>query len=34
MSLAPLGACFLPGFVLLGVVPAIASIASTILLPW
>ncbi|MFI0354411.1 type II secretion system F family protein [Actinomadura sp. 9N407] len=34
MSLAPLGACFLPAFVLLGVVPAIASIASTILLPW
>jgi Flp pilus assembly protein TadB len=33
MSLAPLGACFLPAFVLLGVVPAIASIASTILLP-
>ncbi|MEW2356505.1 type II secretion system F family protein [Spirillospora sp. NPDC029432] len=34
MSLAPLGACFLPAFVLLGVVPAIASIATTILLPW
>ncbi|GAA2442291.1 hypothetical protein GCM10010191_68270 [Actinomadura vinacea] len=32
-ALAPLGACFLPAFVLLGVVPAIAGIASTILLP-
>ncbi|MBE1532229.1 type II secretion system F family protein [Actinomadura algeriensis] len=29
--LAPLGLCFLPAFVLLGVVPAVAGIASTIL---
>ena len=33
-ALAPLGLCFLPAFVLLGVAPAIAGIASTILLPW
>ncbi|NVI89107.1 type II secretion system F family protein [Actinomadura sp. BRA 177] len=33
-ALAPLGLCFLPAFVLLGVVPAIAGIAATILLPW
>lgn len=33
-AVAPLGLCFLPAFVLLGVVPAIAGIASTILLPW
>ncbi|MWA06892.1 type II secretion system F family protein [Actinomadura sp. LD22] len=33
-ALAPLGLCFLPAFVLLGVVPTIAGIASTILLPW
>jgi pilus assembly protein TadC len=33
-ALAPLGACFLPAFVLLGVVPAIAGVASTILVPW
>ena len=33
-ALAPLGVCFLPAFVLLGVVPAIAGIAATILLPW
>ncbi|MFI0486468.1 type II secretion system F family protein [Actinomadura sp. 9N215] len=32
-ALAPLGLCFLPAFVLLGVVPAIVGIASTILLP-
>lgn len=32
-ALAPLGLCFLPAFVLLGVVPAVAGIASTILLP-
>ncbi|TDB84013.1 type II secretion system F family protein [Actinomadura sp. 7K534] len=32
-ALAPLGLCFLPAFVLLGVVPAIAGIASTILIP-
>ncbi|MFI0449123.1 type II secretion system F family protein [Actinomadura sp. 6N118] len=33
-AVAPLGLCFLPAFMLLGVVPAIAGIASTILLPW
>lgn len=33
-ALAPLGLCFLPAFILLGVVPAIAGIASTLLLPW
>ncbi|WP_131735672.1 type II secretion system F family protein [Actinomadura roseirufa] len=32
-ALAPLGLCFLPAFVLLGIVPAIAGIASTLLLP-
>jgi Flp pilus assembly protein TadB len=32
-SVAPLGLCFLPAFVLLGVVPAIAGMASNILLP-
>lgn len=32
-ALAPLGLCFLPAFVLLGVVPAVAGIASTILIP-
>ena len=32
-AVAPLGLCFLPAFMLLGVVPAIAGIASTILLP-
>lgn len=32
-ALAPLGLCFLPAFVLLGVVPAVAGIAATILLP-
>jgi Flp pilus assembly protein TadB len=32
-ALAPLGLCFLPAFVLLGVVPAVAGIAETILLP-
>ncbi|MBX6769236.1 MAG: type II secretion system F family protein [Actinomadura rubrobrunea] len=32
--LAPLGLCFLPAFVLLGIVPTIAGIASTVLLPW
>ncbi|WP_254715937.1 type II secretion system F family protein [Actinomadura sp. WMMB 499] len=31
--LAPLGLCFLPAFILLGVVPAVAGIASTILIP-
>ncbi|WP_081639737.1 type II secretion system F family protein [Actinomadura flavalba] len=33
-ALAPLGLCFLPAFVLLGIVPAIAGIASTLLIPW
>lgn len=33
-ALAPLGLCFLPAFILLGVVPAVAGIASTILVPW
>jgi Flp pilus assembly protein TadB len=33
-AVAPLGLCFLPAFVLLGIVPAIAGIASTVLLPW
>lgn len=32
-ALAPLGLCFLPSFVLLAIVPAIAGIATTILLP-
>jgi Flp pilus assembly protein TadB len=32
-AVAPLGLCFLPAFVLLGIVPAIAGIASTVLLP-
>ncbi|TYC15487.1 type II secretion system F family protein [Actinomadura syzygii] len=32
-SLAPLGLCFLPAFVLLSVVPAVAGIALTILAP-
>ncbi|WP_211258709.1 type II secretion system F family protein [Spirillospora albida] len=32
-ALAPLGLCFLPSFVLLALVPAIAGIATTILLP-
>lgn len=30
---APLGLCFLPAFVLLGVTPVVASIASTVVLP-
>jgi pilus assembly protein TadC len=33
-ALLPLGACFLPAFVLLGIIPAIAGIASTLLVPW
>jgi Flp pilus assembly protein TadB len=33
-AVAPLGLCFLPAFVLLGIVPAIAGIASTLPLPW
>ncbi|MFI6293848.1 type II secretion system F family protein [Nonomuraea sp. NPDC050790] len=32
-AVAPLGLCFLPAFVLLGVVPIIAGLASTIVLP-
>jgi Flp pilus assembly protein TadB len=32
-AVAPLGLCFLPAFVLLGIVPAVAGIAATILLP-
>ncbi len=32
-AVAPLGLCFLPAFVLLGIVPAVAGIAETILLP-
>jgi Flp pilus assembly protein TadB len=32
-AIAPLGLCFLPAFVLLGIVPAVAGIASTVLLP-
>ncbi|WP_235959423.1 type II secretion system F family protein [Actinomadura macrotermitis] len=32
-ALVPLGLCFLPAFVLLGVVPAIAGMASTFLTP-
>jgi Flp pilus assembly protein TadB len=32
-AVAPLGLCFLPAFVLLGIVPAVAGIASTVLLP-
>jgi pilus assembly protein TadC len=30
-AVAPLGLCFLPAFVLLGIVPAVAGIASTML---
>lgn len=32
-AVAPLGLCFLPAFVLLGIIPVIAGLASTILLP-
>jgi Flp pilus assembly protein TadB len=32
-AVAPLGLCFLPAFVLLGIVPAIAGIAANVLLP-
>jgi Flp pilus assembly protein TadB len=32
-AVAPLGLCFLPAFVLLGIVPAIAGIAATLQLP-
>ncbi|MWK35376.1 type II secretion system F family protein [Actinomadura sp. J1-007] len=33
-AIAPLGLCFLPAFVLLGLVPAIAGIAATLFVPW
>jgi len=33
-ALLPLGTCFLPAFVLLGIVPAIAGIAATLTTPW
>ncbi|WP_245627594.1 type II secretion system F family protein [Actinomadura oligospora] len=33
-ALMPLGLCFLPAFVLLGIVPAIVGIASSMSLPW
>ncbi|HEV7936224.1 MAG TPA: type II secretion system F family protein [Actinomadura sp.] len=33
-AVAPLGLCFLPAFVLLGIVPTIAGIASSMMLPW
>ncbi|MEV4390498.1 type II secretion system F family protein [Nonomuraea sp. NPDC049607] len=32
-AVAPLGLCFLPAFVLLGIIPVIAGLASTIILP-
>ncbi|WP_460333476.1 type II secretion system F family protein [Actinoallomurus acanthiterrae] len=32
-AVAPLGLCFLPAFILLGIVPAVAGIAATLLLP-
>lgn len=32
-AVAPLGLCFLPAFILLGIVPAVAGIASNVLLP-
>jgi pilus assembly protein TadC len=32
-AVAPLGLCFLPAFVLIGIVPAVAGIASEVLLP-
>ena len=32
-AVAPLGLCFLPAFVLLGIVPAVAGIAESVLLP-
>ncbi|MGI5284844.1 type II secretion system F family protein [Nonomuraea polychroma] len=32
-AVAPLGLCFLPAFVLLGIIPVIAGLASTIVLP-
>ncbi|WP_345566345.1 type II secretion system F family protein [Nonomuraea rosea] len=33
MAVAPLGLCFLPAFVLLGIIPVIAGLASTIIIP-
>jgi len=33
-AVAPLGLCFLPAFILLGVAPAVAGIAQTLLLPF
>ncbi|MFC4010904.1 type II secretion system F family protein [Nonomuraea purpurea] len=32
-AVAPLGLCFLPAFVLLGIIPVVAGLASTIILP-
>ncbi|WP_344876710.1 type II secretion system F family protein [Nonomuraea antimicrobica] len=32
-AVAPLGLCFLPAFVLLGIVPVVAGLASTIIIP-
>nr|WP_240778121.1 type II secretion system F family protein [Nonomuraea basaltis] len=32
-AVAPLGLCFLPAFVLLGIIPVVAGLASTIVLP-
>jgi pilus assembly protein TadC len=32
-AVAPLGLCFLPAFVLLGIVPAVAGIAQNVMLP-
>lgn len=33
-AVAPLGLCFLPAFVLLGIVPAVAGIAASMFVPW
>jgi hypothetical protein len=32
-AVAPLGLCFLPAFVLLGIIPVVAGLASAIILP-
>jgi pilus assembly protein TadC len=32
-AVAPLGLCFLPAFVLLGIIPIVAGLASTIVIP-
>ncbi|WP_245642351.1 type II secretion system F family protein [Nonomuraea candida] len=32
-AVAPLGLCFLPAFVLLGIIPVVAGLASTIVIP-